>query len=208
MQSAIVLSAAYLGPVEYYSKLFHYPTVIEQFEHYSKQSYCNRCHIATPDGVLALSIPVIKESGKTAVRDVRLSDHAPWQRTHWRAITSAYSTSPFFEYYADDIAPFFERKWDFLLDFNLEIQAKILELLNIESVVTLSEEYKNADEYAADFRGKIHPKSTAQNTFIENNYYQIFSQKTGFLPNLSIVDLLFNMGNESRIVLKNSEKFN
>lgn len=208
MNAATVLSTTYLGTVEYYSKLFHYKTVIEQFEYYSKQLYCNRCHIASSDGVMVLTIPILNEQGKKLVRDVRISTHSAWQRIHWKAIMSAYRNSPFFEYFADDLVFFFEKKWTFLLDFNLEIQQKMLELLDIEAFVSLSNSYQPASAYQEDMRGKINPRSSLQNNFVVNSYYQIFSMKTGFLPNLSIIDLLFNMGNESRLVLKKSEKLN
>lgn len=210
MQSTIVLSAMYLGPVEFYSKIFHYKTIVEQFENYTKQTFFNRCHIATPNGVLALSIPIVKESGKTLVRDIKISEHTPWQRTHWRAIQSAYSTTPFFEYYIDDLYLFFEKKWKYLLDFNLNIHAKILELLEMDTTIKLTESYQDSMNYYKDFRNKILPKnsSSIENDFIEQDYYQVFKKKNGFIPNLSIIDLLFNMGNESRIILKNSEKLN
>jgi len=209
MQSAIVLSTTYLGPVEYYSKIFHHKTIVEQFENYTKQSYYNRCHIATPEGILALSIPIVKESGKTLIRDIKISEHTTWQRTHWRAIKSAYSTTPFFEYYTDDLIPFFEKKWGFLLDFNINIQAKILDILGIENTISLTESYFDSSHYKKDYRNTIHPKNhTVTTEFIATTYYQVFKNKTGFLPNLSIIDLLFNMGNEARIILKNSEKIN
>lgn len=209
MQSTIVLSTTYLGPVEYYSKIFHYKTIVEQFEIYTKQSYFNRCHIATPEGILALSIPIVKESGKTLIRDIKISEHTPWQRTHWRAIKSAYNTTPFFEYYADDIYPFFEEKWKFLLDFNINIQSKILDILGIENTINLTKSYLDSSRYKKDYRNVIHPKKSISNEdFIATNYYQVFKNKIGFLPNLSIIDLLFNMGNEARIILKNSEKIN
>lgn len=209
MQSTIVLSTTYLGPVEYYSKIFHYKTIVEQFENYTKQSYFNRCHIATPEGILALSIPIVKESGKTLIRDIKISKHTPWQRTHWRAIKSAYNTTPFFEYYADDIYPFFEEKWKFLLDFNINMQSKILDILGIENTINLTKSYLDSSRYKKDYRNVIHPKKSITNEdFIATNYYQVFKNKIGFLPNLSIIDLLFNMGNEARIILKNSEKIN
>lgn len=210
MPATIVLSSAYLGPVEYYSKIFHYKTIVEQFEHYTKQSYFNRCHIATPEGVLALSIPIVKESGKTPIRDIKISEHAPWQRTHWRAIKSAYSTTPFFEYYADDLIPFFEKRWNFLFDFNMSIQTTVLELLGMDTSINLTDNYETDFDNKKDWRNKIHPKNNhnIENGFIINQYYQVFMDKTGFIPNLSIIDLLFNMGNEARIILKNSEKLN
>ena len=119
---SILLSAAYLAPVEYYTILANSKEILlEGHEYYQKQTYRSRCKISTANGTMDLSIPVDK-SGKQLIRDIRISAHNDWQTHHWRSIESAYSSSPFFEYYSDDIQPFFEKKWVFLWDFNLEIQ--------------------------------------------------------------------------------------
>ncbi len=157
--SDIYLSTAYLAPVEYYVALANAESiVIEQHEHYVKQSYRNRCCIATPNGVMDLGIPVLK-TGKELIRDVRISEHTDWQTNHWRSIESAYNSSPFFEYYKDDLLPFYERKWNFLFDFNFQIQTKILELLDLECNIKLSEKFELKIETGFDFRNSIHPKN-------------------------------------------------
>ena len=118
----ILLATAYLAPVQYYSKLNRADIVtIELFEHYIKQSYRNRCIIAGPEGAQPLTLPVEKAPNHGSIKDVRLSDHGNWRRLHWNALQSSYMTSPFFEYYADDFAPFYEKKFDFLCDFNEEL---------------------------------------------------------------------------------------
>ncbi len=197
---SVFLTTAYLAPVEYFVILANAGKVfIEQHEHYIKQSYRSRCRIATANGVMDLSIPVDK-SGKELIRDVRISKHSDWQKHHWRSIESAYNSSPFFEYYSDDLRPFFEKKWVFLWDFNLEIQQKILELLEIEADIAFSGKFEtNPDESIVDLRYRIHPKKDPALKL--KNYYQVFEQKFGFIANLSIIDLLFNMGNESRLVM-------
>lgn len=197
---SVFLTTAYLAPVEYFVILANAGKVfIEQHEHYIKQSYRSRCRIATANGVMDLSIPVDK-SGKEMIRDVRISEHNDWQKHHWRSIESAYNSSPFFEYYSDDLRPFFEKKWVFLWDFNLEIQQKILELLEIDADIAFSGEFEtNPDESIVDLRYQIHPKK--EPTLKLKNYYQVFEQKFGFIANLSIIDLLFNMGNESRLAM-------
>ena len=195
----ICLSSAYLAPVEYYSEIAKADVVfIESHDYYLKQTYRNRCIIAAANGQMALSIPVEKASGeKILTCDVRISDHTYWQLNHWRSIESAYNSTPFFEYYKDDLLPFYEKKWTYLMDFNLEIQSKILELLNLNTKIQLTGEYKNMlDDTSPDLRETIHPKKENQSVNF-NPYYQVFDQRYGFQPNLSIIDLLFNMGNES-----------
>jgi len=195
----IALSSAYLAPVEYYSAMAKAETVyIENCDFYQKQTYRNRCQIAAANGSMVLSIPVEK-SGKDKIltRDVRISQHNDWQLNHWRSIESAYNSTPFFEYYKDDLLPFYQKKWTFLWDFNQEIQVKMLELLNFQIGIQLTCEYKKImDEKILDLRETIHPKK--ENKFVNcDPYYQVFEQRFGFQPNLSIIDLLFNMGNES-----------
>lgn len=199
----ICLSTAYLAPVEYYSVLAKTDTVyLECSEYYVKQTYRNRCNIAAANGVLALSIPVEKANGeKLLTRDIRISEHNDWQIHHWRSIESAYNSTPFFEYYKDDLLAFYEKKWTFLWDFNLEIQSKILELIDIELDIKFTSEYKlQLDDNFKDLRESIHPKKENLSVAF-TPYYQVFEHRFGFQPNLSIIDLLFNMGNESILIL-------
>lgn len=203
----IYLSSAYLAPVEYYSKLKAYDKIyIEQHDHYVKQTYRNRCNIAGPEGVLSLSVPIIRpDTPKCAMKDIRISDHGNWRHLHWNAIESAYSNTPFFEYYKDDLRPFYENKYTFLADFNEELRCKICELMDISPVVEHTASYHTdflPDE--ADYREVIHPKkdyTEVDQDFLPKPYYQVFESRHGFLPNLSVIDLLFNMGPESVLVL-------
>ena len=200
---SILLSAAYLAPVEYYTILANSKDILlEGHEYYQKQTYRSRCKISTANGTMDLSIPVDK-SGKQLIRDIRISAHNDWQTHHWRSIESAYSSSPFFEYYSDDIQPFFEKKWVFLWDFNLEIQQVICNLLEITPNIAITDTYKMSATGILDLRDRIHPK---KNSLIEiGPYYQVFEQKYGFIANLSILDLLFNMGNEAQLIIKNQQ---
>lgn len=203
----IYLSSAYLAPVEYYSKLKAYDKIyIEHHDHYVKQTYRNRCNIAGPEGVLSLSVPIIRpDTPKCAMKDIRISDHGNWRHLHWNAIESAYNNTPFFEYYKDDLRPFYENKYTFLADFNEELRCKICELMDISPVVEHTASYHTdflPDE--ADYREVIHPKkdyTEVDKDFLPKPYYQVFESRHGFLPNLSIIDLLFNMGPESVLVL-------
>ncbi len=196
MTSAL-LQTTYFGPIQWYQKLNRYEQcLIEQCDSYQKQTYRNRCVIATANGIQALTVPVEVSGEKQIVRDVRISDHNQWRRVHWNALQSAYSESPFFEYYADDIRPFYEQRYDYLIDFNEAIRQKVCELIDIHPRVTYTSEYTR--QYPDDFREVInakHPKPDG--SFETRPYWQVFDRKHGFLPNLSILDLLFCMGPES-----------
>lgn len=193
-----ILSSTYFGPVQWYQKLYRYDSVlIENHDSFIKQTYRNRCVIATANGQLSLTVPVERNE------ELRISDHGNWRHQHWNALVSAYGDSPFFEYYADDIRPFFENKWEYLYDFNLEITKKMCELLDITPQINLTERYiKTEAVNADDFRDAIRPKHPLPDKdFTPKPYYQVYKQRHGFLPNMSILDLLFNMGNESILYL-------
>lgn len=198
------LSTAYLAPVTYYTLLANADEVLlEQHDFFVKQTYRNRCTIATANGLMDLTIPIEKSTlQKIPIRDVRISNHGNWRVNHWRSIASAYQSSPFFEYYADDFIHFYEKEWDFLWDYNYALQEHITALLDIQPKVCLTEKYSRSyGDEKIDLRDTIHPKKTSVINE-KKPYYQVFSQKFGFQQNLSIIDLLFNMGNESILILK------
>ena len=215
-----LLQTTYFGPVQWYQKLKRYDhCVIEQYDSYQKQTYRNRCVIATANGLQALTVPVEVGGKKEEVREVRISDHNQWRRVHWNALQSAYSESPFFEYYADDIRPFFEQKYEFLIDFNEAIRQKMCELLDIDTSVSYSSGFMvqgsgfmvqgsgfrvHGSGFMVqgsgfmDFREVIHAKHPKDDPdFQPRSYWQVFQHRYGFLPNLSILDLLFCMGPEA-----------
>lgn len=198
----LCLSISYLAPVEYYMFLSGCDKILlEQCDNYMKQTYRNRCRIATANGIMDLTIPVDKEGkDKVLTKDIRIANHTNWQIQHWRAIESAYNSTPFFEYYKDDFLPLYEKKWEFLWDFNMALQDKVLELLDITVNIEPTPEYNEYTDEILDLREKIHPKlSPVKKVFTP--YYQVFKEKFGFIENLSIIDLLFNMGNESILIL-------
>lgn len=205
-----LFSSAYLPPVQYFAHLLAADrAVIEQHDHYMKQTYRNRCTIAAPDGPLALTVPIIKpDSPKCPMRDIRISDHGNWRHLHWNALNSSYNHTPFFEYYKDDFRPFYEEKrYEFLMDYNEALVRLLCELTDIDLTNKLSrtESYCQSSPDMLDYRETIHPKRdtlTADPAFVAHPYYQAFADKLGFLPNLSMVDLLFNMGPESLLVLR------
>lgn len=201
-ETPVLLSTAYLAPVSYYCRLRRYRKIrMEQWEHYIKQTYRNRCVIASESGPLPLSVPIEKTAPGAPVKDIRISGHGNWRRAHWQALLSAYENTPFFEYYADDIAPLYEERSHFLLDFNESLRETICRLIGIENEVEYTECYVE-DPGMEDCRQLFSPKHKREDTcFHPVSYYQVFAGRNGFLPDLSIVDLLFNMGPESLLVL-------
>ena len=206
----VLLSTTYFGPVQWYQKLYRADEVwIERYESFQKQTYRNRCVIATTQGTQALTVPVERGhlSPLSSLKDIRISDHGNWRHLHWNALQSAYGDSPFFMYYEDDLRPFFEQRWDYLFDFNEAIREKICELLDIHPVVHYTESFISPSSLTSyllpltsihDFREAITPKHPAPDPdFTPRRYYQVYEAKHGFQPNLSILDLLFNMGPES-----------
>ena len=277
-----LLSTTYFGPVQWYQKLNRHRCIIEQHDNFVKQTYRNRCVIASANGPQTLTVPIERYDGmKCAMRDIRISDHGNWRHLHWQALVSAYGETPFFEYYADDIRPFFEEhRWKYLLDFNLDITHTLCSLLDVRPDLTLSDHYIDADETICgggslnataagfeeavkgldgaaesfgeavkglggavkglggangldgaaesfggavkglggansldgaaeslgsssacslfvDYRDAIRPKHPLPDAEFEARpYYQVRAQRHGFLPNLSVLDLLFNEGPE------------
>ena len=194
-----LLCSAYLPPVNFFTAIKSGGDVlIEQYDNYCKQTYRNRCRIATAGGIQTLTIPVVKsDSPKQLMKDVRISDHGDWRRQHWNALESAYMNSPFFMYYQDDFRPFYERRIEFLIDFNTQLTELILKLAGMDKRIKLTESYSRPSTGINDLRQLIDPQQTAQN----RPYWQVFKQKYGFQPNLSAVDLLFNMGPEFPLYL-------
>lgn len=203
--SQALLSSAYFGPVQWFQKLHRYDRcLIERYDNYVKQTYRNRCVIAATGGPQTLTVPIERYDGsKCLMRDIRISDHGAWRHVHWNAIVSSYGESPFFDYYADDILPFFERRWKYLYDFNLDITHTVCSLLDIRPVIEPTSDYIRTEDVAEDdFRDAIRPKHPLPDAAFEPRpYYQVYSRKHGFLPNLSILDLLFNEGPEGIFLL-------
>ena len=202
-----LLSTSYLGPVQYFTKFLMYPgQIIEQYDHYIKQTYRNRCNIMGANGIIPLSIPVLKgQSHKTYVRDIRIDYDKKWQKLHWRSIVSAYRHSPFFEFYMDEYSPFYEKRFEFLLDFNAALLESILQALEIDNTINYSRGFIEAGtEDYADYREAIHPKRdlSSDPLFVPVTYHQVFVERLGFKANLSIIDLLFNEGPNARSVLE------
>ncbi|MDR0799192.1 MAG: WbqC family protein [Dysgonamonadaceae bacterium] len=197
-EKSVILSTAYLAPVEYYTALYRSGrATIEQHCHYTKQTYRNRCVIASANGLQTLSIPIVKpDTLKCPTKDIRIAEYGNWRHLHWQAIVSAYQSTPFFEYYADDFRPFYEKPQNFLFDFNETLRTLICKLLDINPSVNYTDEYGiEIPSGVCDLREVIHPKKPVTQTI--RPYYQVFADRYGFQPQVSIIDLLFNMGPES-----------
>jgi len=206
--SVVLLSTAYLAPVSYYVLLARAgKVVIEQHENYQKQSYRNRCLIAAANGPMVLSIPVKKTlPGKNSIRDIQLSGHGNWQHMHWNSLVSAYASSPYFAFYRDDIRPFYEKKYKYLFDFNEALREEICALLHLEPRLEYSKSYTTGPETEIlDYRELIHPKKQRLEELLPGPYVQVFDRKFGFLPDLSVLDLLFNTGPEACLFLMHKQ---
>ena len=207
MSTEILTHPLYLAPVPLYSKLYSGAgLIIDGSAPFVKQTFRSRAVIATENGTQTLTIPVVHDGGKIAMRDVRISEHGNWRHQHWNALVSAYRKSPFFDYYADDFAHFYEEKDGFLMDFNLRLHSVVCELLGLERDIRILAPGESAEETTSnnnDLRHIAEPKALASTAgYTAKPYYQVFSQRNGFIPNLSIVDLLFNMGPEGLLVLR------
>ena len=202
MMKTALLSTAYFGPVQWFQKVNRYDlAIVDERESFLKQTYRNRCIIATANGPQALTVPV--ERGATGdISSLRISDHGNWRHIHWNALCSAYGESPFFDYYEDDVRPFFEERWEYLCDYNMAIARRMCELLQVQEPVSTADAGPVDVSGVADFRSLIRPKHAQPDAEFEARpYWQVFGQKNGFLPNLSVLDLLFNMGNEAVLYL-------
>ncbi len=206
---AVLLSTAYLGPVQYYSKLISYSHIyIEYYENYSKQSYRNRCTILSANGPMNLSVPVMKDNKqKILTKNIRIDNNNRWKQIHIRAFESAYRSSPFFLYYSDEIFALYKKKHTFLVDLNNDFQNIVLQLLNFKIDIEFTSSFKTLPYPYDDFSESIHPKTRMKkpdNHFYLKNYYQVFETRFGFISNLCIADLLFNMGPNSLEIINNS----
>lgn len=200
MDNPLILPACYLPPVSYFHVLNTSVGQIqlEHYEHYPKQTYRNRASIYSANGKLDLIVPVKHGSkSRTAMKDVRISYEADWQRLHWASLQTAYRSSAYFEYYEDDFAPFYEQRFEWLFDFNEAQLQLLLRLLKIQRDIGRTERYRTDYPAATDFRESIHPKKTGT-VHAGKPYYQVFESKHGFIADLSVVDLLFNQGPGSK----------
>ena len=192
-----LLPISYLGPVAYYSAILQSEEIfIETKEHFIKQSFRNRCTIMGANGSQTLTIPKErKSSDKTLISDISISNQDNWQKSHWQSIVSAYNSSPFFEYYKDELLPFYNTKHNTLFDFNLKLSKTILGFLQVEKEFNFTSKFQK-EFNGLDFRSS---KFILKN---QEEYQQVFCEKYSFVTNLSILDVLFNLGPETTSYLE------
>ncbi len=191
----LLLSTAYFPPIEYFAAIARYSVVfMESAENYVKQTYRNRCRILTSNGVEDLRVPVLHDGAKL-ITEVRIDYKTQWVRQSKYAIDSAYYNSPFFEYYRDELFSIMDSCPLTLWELNMAITGFFCRKVGLKSDFSLSGEYKSSWEDCEDLRDVIHPKKESK--YEAKKYYQVFSSRFGFVPGLSIMDLLFNEGPES-----------
>ncbi len=195
----VLLSTAYLPNINYFYFLLNSEKVfIEKHEHFQKQSYRNRCEILTANGKLNLSIPLQKNADKELISHKRISYAENWPAKHWTAMISAYKNAPYFEYFEEEFKHFYTNEFDLLLDLNTQLTQLILKILRIDKPIYFTENFEK-EFNGLDLRNEIHPKTnTIFSTKLETPYYQVFADKQGFTKNLSVIDLLFNKGLETK----------
>ena len=201
-ESTFVLHPTYFGPISQYVAIAKANLVIfEDFDNYQKQTYRNRTYIYGANGKLLLSVP-FQHSGKERLkyRDVKIQNEFNWQVQHRKSLETAYRTSPFFEYYEDDFYPLFDKKYTYLLDFNYTCFEVVRECLNFEIEFQKTTTYQKQITKGRDLRFLVNAKKKPDFQF--SPYTQVFSEKYGFINNLSILDLLFNEGPNSMSYLK------
>ena len=194
----LLLPAAYFPATCYMAEILQAGQVmIESDESYPKQTWRNRCEIYGPNGRQILSIPVTKPFGnRTKTREIRLSDHEPWQRIHWRSIETAYNNSPFFIYYQDAVRKTFEQKYHYLLDLNLAILHMTMELLREKRTIGLTGYFEKSHAAKKDLRYILSEKNAVL-SYHYPAYTQVFEPAHGFISGLSVLDVIFNLGPEA-----------
>ena len=197
LNNQIILPTSYFGPIPYYSILVNSNNYIfEKNENFVKQTTRNRCSIYSSAGKLNLSIPRIrKNSSKTIIKDIRICYNEPWQKIHLKSIITCYNSSPFFDYYKEKISKIYESKENFLIDFNLKSHLLVMDFLKLNSSVNYTKFFEKINK-SADYRNyAFHSKE-------DYTYDQVYSTKNDFIKDLSVLDLIFNLGPESIDFLK------
>ncbi|WP_417887261.1 WbqC family protein [Zunongwangia sp.] len=211
MREKVLTHPVYFGPISLYATLLKFDTfVFENDDNFQKQTYRNRIYIYDANGPLLLNIPIkhksslsnVKPEGKQKYRDVFIDNSFEWQKQHWRALKASYQTSPFFEFYEDELKPLYEKKFENLITFNYECLNFIAEALEIDWDIEKTSEYIAVPKDAFDARKLVFSKKRLAPKFDAERYAQVFETKHGFINNLSILDLLFNCGPQTLAYLE------
>lgn len=200
----LLIESQYFPAISFYKTLVNHDTLlIEKYEHYQKVSFRNRCYIAGPNGRIILSVPLTKgKNQRTVMKDVRISNEEKWQGQHWKTLVSAYRRSPWFEYYEEELGELYGRPFEFLLDWNLACLEWANRVIGLTApAITFTTEYKKEYEPGiTDMRDRMVPGEEKEEAGGE--YTQVFQDRTGFLQDLSILDLIFCEGKRSVELLK------
>jgi len=196
-----LFSTAYFPSISYMARfLAEDEPLIEVFETYRKQTYRNRCRVMTANGVESLSVPVVKVNGNhTMTKDIIISPVEPWQHIHSRCLESAYKAAPYFDHYYDYLKPIFEGRFERLVDLNDAALQVVLKMLKVNKETVHTTDYVRDCEN--DLREVFSPKKPIDSRLFPT-YYQVFSEKFPFAPDLSVLDLIFNEGPEAIDYLK------
>lgn len=205
-----LLSTTYFGPISWYRLLANHDDVwLEACETFQKQTFRNRCLISGPNGIQPLTVPCSASTQSEGyarhapIRQTAVSNHGRWRQQHWQALQTAYGETPFFVYYSDDIRPFFEEEYSNLWQLNNDILHTMCSLIDISPRIHYTAEYHQSHADKADYRSNIHPKQDIPAGIASReSYYQVFPTATSQLSGLSILDLLFNLGPESILYLR------
>lgn len=197
----IILYPTYFPSISHYVALLQASSITFEVEdNFQKQTNRNRMYIYSPNGVQLLNIPVKHNKGiNQKHKDTKIENDFGWQKNHFKSLEAAYRTSPFFEYFEDDFRPIFEKKHEFLMDLNFEIFELVNSALGVELPFEKTTEYFHEVPHKTDFRPLVNGK---KDSFVNEPYTQVFEEKYGFLPNLSILDVLFNEGRHAVSYLK------
>ncbi|MEN8138850.1 MAG: WbqC family protein [Bacteroidota bacterium] len=193
---AKLLPSTYFGPIDYFAHIVQSEkSIIEVEDNFQKQTYRNRCYIYGANGKLLLNVPVKhckNENIRRKTNDTQIANEFDWQKLHWKSLGSAYRTSPYFEFYEDELRPLFEKKYKFLADLNMDTANLIQDIIQESWDLTKTTAYEESPSEILDLRAEFNAKKDS--AVITPNYTQVFSDKFGFIPNLSILDLIFMEG--------------
>lgn len=210
IEKTAVVPCCYLPPISFWSVLLNASSFkIEQHENFVKSTFRNRCEIAATNGLLQLSIPVLGGKGhRQLFKDTRIANDNHWQKLHWKTLCSTYRRSAYFEYYEDKLAPFYHREFEFLFDFNFQLLELVFSFLKVDITLASTGDFqKKYEEDVIDLRASF--KTSTENYFSKfrfaaPEYFQCFSNRNGFLPNMSVIDILFSEGPHSASKIKQS----
>ncbi|MFB6453664.1 WbqC family protein [Chitinophaga sp. Hz27] len=200
----LLIESQYFPSINFYKLLTGYENLkLEQYENYQKVSYRNRCYLAGPNGRMILSVPLTKgKNQRTVMKDVKISNEEKWQSLHWKTLVSAYRRSPWFEYYEPELEALYEKRFDYLLDWNMACLEWANNKLGVSQTITLTDGYEKMVIGADDMRDKLVPGIFPEDSPV---YTQVFEDRTGFLPGVSILDLLFCEGKQAMEIIKESK---